>query len=282
MYDEHGLMNKLANEVSLFSEIFKLNELTESEIPHFRTSLNEVYNLAKELYEETNVFPLMSNVQLRNKKVLNELTENQIGLKIWEGFRKDLDKKYIQPLTEGTLYDINKDKTTQVLKCLTIVENDADPEISKNYALFESSLFEAIKDVIIPKDNILQMSKYVNELPKDYFDIFDRNVKTIKIEFNEALACLVSNIAVKMFKKGIQFSEEYNKDDYDLEKYKGISKIFDTTDELDTELDKFEISPKVKFEHDSELDALNEFDEDELDEKILDGDEKDVIDITQK
>ena len=49
MYDEHGLMNKLANEVSLFSEIFKLNELTESEIPHFRTSLNEVYNLAKEL-----------------------------------------------------------------------------------------------------------------------------------------------------------------------------------------------------------------------------------------
>lgn len=282
MYDEHGLMNKLANEVSLFSEIFKLNELTESEIPHFRTSLNEVYNLAKELYEETNVFPLMSNVQLRNKKVLNELTENQIGLKIWEGFRKDLDKKYIQPLTEGTLYDINKDKTTQVLKCLTIVENDADPEISKNYALFESSLFEAIKDVIIPKDNILQMSKYVNELPKDYFDIFDRNVKTIKIEFNEALACLVSNIAVKMFKKGIQFSEEYNKDDYDLEKYKGISKIFDTTDELDKELDKFEISPKVKFEHDSELDALNEFDEDELDEKILDGDEKDVIDITQK
>ena len=31
------------------------------------------------------------------------------------------------------------------------------------------------------------MSKYVTELPKDYFDIFDRNVKTIKIEFNEAI-----------------------------------------------------------------------------------------------
>ena len=99
--------------------------------------------------------------------------------------------------------------------------------------------------------------------------------RSIKDELNETLKNLTCCLAVNMFKSGIQFAKEFNKDDYKFEDYKGISKLLDSKDDdLDQILDtKTSEATKLKKEDEE---SLTEKDHIDLDvENILDKNEND-------
>ena len=232
---------KCQMDIPLFAELFK-NYLHESEIPAFKDMLIRTYDLAQELHEEANVIPQISIVSLRSKKKLQSLTENEINEQVYNAFRSKVDNEFTEPLTKDKILTLNENDVSKIIQVIVKSDTDLDPEISKKYGLFEKTIGNVLKDVILPKDTILSMKDYAENVDPDYFNIFDKNIKTVKAEFNEAVDKLIKNLAIRMFKCGVQFENKDLKDSINLDDYKGISSLIVNKDELDETLDKIEIS----------------------------------------
>ena len=232
---------KAKTDLKLFGELFS-NYLTESEIPQFKTMIINAYELAKELYEESNVVPQVANVSLRSKRKLEALTENEIKDIVYNTFRSKITKEFASPLESGKLLTLHENDVDHIVKVLIKSDSDLDPEISKKYGIFEKVVGNTLREVILPNDSILNMKNYAEKVDPSYYSTFDRNIKTVKEEFNEAVNILVRNLALKMFKAGVKFAEGSDKDSYNFEDYKGISELISDRDPLDEALDKVEIS----------------------------------------
>ena len=275
MYNTDAFAQKTQNDILFFGELFKKFALEESEFNVLRDHLKETYILAKELYEECNIQPLASHTKLRSKAILQNLSENDIVYHQYKKFSKDLNKDFITPLTECSINTIYENESTKIVNAILSTDNSLDPEIAKSYAIFESVLGDVLKDFIIPNDNVISMTKYASKQSPEYFNVFERNIKQIKDELNETLKNLTCCLAVNMFKSGIQFAKEFDKDDYKFEDYKGISKLLDSKDDdLDQILDtKTSEAEKLKKEDEE---SLTEKDHIDLDvENILDKNEND-------
>lgn len=273
MYNTDAFAQKTQNDILFFGEVFKKFSIEENEFNQLKEYLKDTYILAKELYEECNIQPLASITKLRSKNILQNISENEIIYEQYKKFAKNIEKDYIKPLTEGSINTIYESESTKIVNAILSTDNPLDPEIAKSYAIFESVLGEVLKDFIIPNDNIISMTKYASKQSPEYFNVFERNIKHIKDELNESLKGLTCCLAVKMFKAGVQFGQEFNKDDYKFEDYKGISDLLDPKeDELDKILDtKVTEASKLK---DSEDENLSEKDHIDIDvENLLDKDE---------
>lgn len=269
VFRENMFEMKAKNDLLLFKEIIP-QYLEESEYPIFTSLLENTYNLLQQLYEETNVAPKSTLIPLRSKAKIESITENEISTMIYRNFRSDLDKNFVNPLLKGNLQSIHENDMGNILRIIINSKSDLDPEISKKYAIFEKVFGNSIKELILPKDNELEMASYVSKLDPDYFNIFDRNVKEIKHEFNEEIQKLISNLAIRMFKKCIEFSDGEDKEKFDLDNYKGLSTLIGEDDSIDTELKKF---PELK-EEDEE--AFHEEDE-SANDKLENLDIEDII-----
>lgn len=253
-YTPQEFQAKAQIDIALFSELFS-NYLTESDVPAFTQMLIKAYDLAQELHEESNVVPQLSVTSLRSKKKLQTLTENEINQQFYNAFRERVNKKFVEPLERGKLLSIHENDIGKIIRVIVNSDTELDPEISKKYGIFEKTIYESLKDIILPRDTILNIKDYAEKVQPDYFNIFDRNIKTVKAEFNEAVDVLVKNLALKMFKCAIKFADNKNSDDYKLDDYKGISTLINDKDELDLSLDKINVTKPT-------------LDEDELEELI--------------
>lgn len=250
---------KVGMDLKLFQELLK-NYIEESELPAFKNLLTESYLSYKELLQETSVVPVPSIIALRKKKVNETITENEVTSIIYEAFRKDLEKNFVKPLQNGEINSLYESEMGNIFKIVVNSDTDLDPEISRKYAIFEKVVKDTISNIILPNDNLIKMNDYASKLDGKYFEVFDRTIREIKQDFNESVEKFANNLACKMFKKGIQFGAEYNKDEFELEKYKGLSAFLNKKDILDETLSKF--PEKVKEDHDSE--SLDSDDIDEL------------------
>lgn len=273
MYNTDSFAQKAQNDILFFGEVFKKFSIEENEFNQLKEHLKDTYILAKELYEECNIQPLASITKLRSKNILQNISENEIIYEQYKKFAKNIEKDYIKPLTEGSINTIYENESAKIVNAILSTDNPLDPEIAKSYAIFESVLGEVLKDFIIPNDNVISMTKYASKQSPEYFNVFERNIKHIKDELNDSLKSLTCCLAVKMFKAGVQFGQEFNKDDYKFEDYKGISDLLDPKeDELDKILDiKVSEASKLK---ETEEENLSEKDHIDVDvEKILDKDD---------
>lgn len=255
-YSPQEFQAKAQIDITLFGELFA-NYLHESEIPDFTNMLVKTYDLAQELHEESNVLPQISLTSLRSKRKLQSLTENEIKDLFYGSFREKVNKSYVEPLERGKLLTLNENDVDRIIKIIIKSDADLDPEISKKYGLFEKTISEALKDVILPRDSILNMKDYAEKVSPEYFSIFDRNLKTVKVEFNEAVDVLVKNLALRMFKCGVQLSNDADKDSFKVDDYQGISSLISSKDDLDEALDKIKIE-KPSFDEDTITDLVKE------------------------
>lgn len=241
-YSPNEFHAKCKMDVPLFAELFK-NYLTESEIPVFQNMLIKTYDLAQQLHEEANVMPQVSMVSLRSKRKLQSLTENEINELVYNTFRTKVDNEFVNPLTNGSILTENENDVSKIVSIIVKSDTDLDPEISKKYGLFEKTIGNSLKDFILPKDTILNMKEYAEGVSPEYFEIFDKNIKTVKAEFNEAVDSLIKNLAIRMFKCGIKLADKDIKiESLNLDNYKGISSLIVDKDELDEVLDKIEVN----------------------------------------
>lgn len=240
-YTPQEFQAKAQIDIALFSELFS-NYLTESDIPAFTNMLIKAYDLAQELHEESNVVPQVSVTSLRSKKKLQSLTENEINEQFYNAFREKVNKKFIDPLEKGKLLSIHENDVGKIISIIVKSDTDLDPEISKKYGIFEKTISESLKDIVLPRDTILNMKSYAEGVDSEYFNIFDRNIKTVKAEFNEAIDVLVKNLALKIFKCAIKFADNKSPNDFNLDDYKGISTLINNKDELDEALDKINVT----------------------------------------
>lgn len=234
---------KAKTDLKLFGELFS-NYLTENEIPQFKEMIIKTYDLARELYEETNVAPQVANVSLRTKRKIEALTENEIKDIIYNSFRSKIVKDFSGPLESGKLLTLHENDVEHIIKVLVKSDSDLDPEISKKYGIFEKVVGNTLKEVILPNDSILNMKNYAEKVDPEYYSTFDRNIKIVKCEFNDAVKVLVRNLALKMFKAGVKFAEGTDKDAYNFDDYKGISELISEEDPLDEALEKVKIVDK--------------------------------------
>ena len=255
-YSPQEFQAKASIDLTLFGELFE-NYLTESEIPYFTTQLVKVYDLAQELHEESNVVPQLSMTSLRSKRKLQSLTENEIKELFYNSFRDKVNKSYVEPLERGKLLTLNENDVDRIIRIVVKSDSDLDPEISKKYGLFEKTISSALKDVILPRDTILNMKDYADKVSPEYYGIFDRNLKIVKSEFNDALEGLVKNLALRMFKCGMKVADGCNKDSFDIDNYQGISSFITDKDELDDSLDKIKII-KPSLDEDEISDLIKE------------------------
>lgn len=247
MYSDNAFISKTTQDFKLFEELVKTNITESSDIELFKGSIAKTYKLVKELYEEANCLPLSSELKLRNhKKVAETITENEIAHIVYSAFRKDVESKYITPLNENTLNDIYESEMDNVFKIIVKTNSDLDPEISRKYSIFEKIVKDSLKNIIIPKDSLKDMNRFVDRSGSNYFEVFDRTIREIKQELNEEINKLACNLAIRMFKKGIKFGAEYNKEDFELDKYMGLSNVFKNEDALDIKIG--EMPDKIKEE----------------------------------
>ena len=170
------------------------------------------------------------------------MTENEINEQFYNAFRDKVNKKFIDPLEKGKLLSIHENDVGKIISLIVKSDTDLDPEISKKYGIFEKTISESLKDIVLPRDTILNMKSYAEGVDNEYFNIFDRNIKTVKAEFNEAIDILVKNLALKIFKCAIKFADNKSSNDFNLDDYKGISTLINNKDELDEALDKINVT----------------------------------------
>lgn len=266
MFNTEAFAVKTQNDILFFGELFKKYSLEESEFEELKNHLRKTYILAKEIFEECDILPLAGTTKLRSKNILQEMSESDIVFQQYKKFSKEINKDYIQPLTEGSLNVLYENETNKIIGAILNTENNLDTEIAKNYAIFESVLSGIVKDFIIPKDNLLGMIKYASSQSPEYFNVFDRNIKHIKEELNFSLEKFVSCLAIKMFKAGIQFAEDHKKEDYNFDSYKGLSKILNKDqDDLDLILsEKQEAADKIKENFEDDMDHSDQLNIDDI------------------
>lgn len=243
-YSPQEFQAKTQIDITLFGELFT-NYLTENEIPEFSKMLVTTYDLLQEMHEETNVQPQLSMTSLRSERKLKSLTENEIKEMFYTNFRDKVNKSFTEPFERGKLLTLNENDVDRIVKIIIRSDSDLDPEISKKYGLFEKTIHDSLKDVILPKDTILNMKQYAENVSPEYFSVFDRNLKTVKAELNDAIEILVKNLALRMFKKGMEVSCDVNKDELKVDDYQGISSFLTTKDDLDEALDKIKVEKPV-------------------------------------
>ena len=207
------------------ASLFKLlaSDYFQENSSDFYQALKKPYEHAFSIIEEAGVPIIASVPSMRKNNVDEVLTENDQQNLIYSKFKNIIEESFVKPLNSNNLNVIYENEFSQVIDVLTEGENDLDAEISTKYAIFESTIGKALREIILPKDTEYQVSKYINGTDERYYELFEKNIRVIKRDFDNSLDELSRILACAMAKKGAVFNEETQEDIFS--KYGGLGKI---------------------------------------------------------
>jgi len=266
------------------SKVYK--ELNETVLDLFKQALLE----SIELYQETNVKPRYLSPSLNMK----DIEESKIIEIYNKQFSTYLTESYIIPLRKGSV--ANLEESAQIKKLTKyLIENGIEENIDNivAYLPFENRVKEFLENILIPEPAKNRINYFVESQDLAYFDIFEKNAKTLTESLENVIEKISSLISPFLFKKSVDIDSDMNPT-----KYAGISmtckKINDGPLECNVSKDSSEdgdgedtsevaedIEDEIKkVEKISEDDAKEM--EDDLEAKAIMGDDEPEIDDDDK
>ena len=95
--------------------------------------------------------------------------------------------------------------------------NKIDNELFLKYALFENTLVQNCKKIILPTVLEERTDNFIGQQDAEYFEVFTKNALSLKNEITENIIQMVSMVAPKLFE------ESTGMKDSGVENFAGIS-----------------------------------------------------------
>ena len=213
-FNKNVFVLKTERDLQFFKDLI---ETTFADMPRIK---EEMYNKIKEilveaieLYKETNTKPRFINPNL----VRQDLTENEIINIYKKNFKNYLEKNYLKKIKSNQLEENEINEIKQFTKFL--VENNYNVNLDEImvYYPFEKALASFFESIIIPDLSKRKIQLFMESQHPDYFELFDKNAKTLMESIEEKIAKIASMLAPFLFKDIVDADIEKP------EKYAGIS-----------------------------------------------------------
>jgi len=220
IFQENKMISKLENDAMFLASLSE--KLEESSKEEYFGKLQELLENTDKLFREVDMKPRTCSVVLDTQELTEESAMNIYKRHLTENVTKD----YIQPLTEGTLIQDNKEASKLILEASLSagITSDVDSELFLKYALFENTIAQNIKGILIPEVLEERTQTFLNVQSKEYFDIFEENAGTLLEKIQEDSMEIAAMISPSIFLESVSESNNELKLE-DITKYKGASKI---------------------------------------------------------
>jgi len=212
-YNESKLEHKLYHDANFFNHLG--SKLEESEKTEFLGKLKELFETTVLLYKEVDMKPRTISQAVDSQ----ELTENVIYDIYSKYLTENINKEYALPLLEGTLLEDHKSESKLLMESAIAADviHDLNSELYVKYALFENTLFENYRRIILPGVLLERTENYINNQDSEYFELFENDAQTLLNNLNSSIHELVTLTAPGLFEESTGISAS---------QFKGISKIF--------------------------------------------------------
>lgn len=214
-YKELLVENKLINDGNFLVYLGKkyLNE-NSKDYQTYLGVIEECIDTFNKLHMEVDIQPRFISPALNYNKTLTENVKIDIYKK---HFEESLTKKFSQPLLEGKLFTVYKDSTKLILENIMHADDSSlNIELFTKYAIFESCLFDTIKNTLVPDYNQNEINDFINKQNPEYFDMFDQDAQTLNNNLNGAIKKITIIIGPKMFNEAAGLNVATNDEDVDF------------------------------------------------------------------
>ena len=212
-YSDQILENKLIKDIGFFKEIGE-RYIQESHSEQYGSKLKALLENVEGIYKEVNVKPYLVSAALNENTIgkvrLNQkqLTENEI-FKIYSNYlEKNIRNSFSKPLFEGTLLNDYKKDIKSLMEAVVITESASEigenTELFTKYAIFEKLIYESIMDIMFPGNTKEKIELFENTQNQEYFEVFEKNIRTMRKELQENCLDLASMIAPTMFANSVE------------------------------------------------------------------------------
>jgi len=196
IYNDSIMESKLENDALFLSTL--IQESTEEDKELYFKHLGILLETTSNFFKEVDLKPRQYSNALNTSK---EITESSVLSIYVKAFSDTINKEFAQPLTEGHLISDNEDSAKLILESTLNagLASDVDAETFIKYALFENTLSQNIKRVMVPEELNESINRFINNQEESYFELFEENaVELIKIIEENAMV-LSGIIAPKLF-----------------------------------------------------------------------------------
>jgi hypothetical protein len=198
-YREFLIENKMLHDGNFLVSLGKkyLQPSNETGYQEFYSIIAESITIYNKLCMETDIQPKLISPALNYDKALTESTKLEIYK---EHFITALNKNYSQPLLEGKLLTIHEKETKLLLESAAIAgELNIDMDMFIKYALFESTLYDTLSNILIPEFTRKEISSFIGAQSPEYFEMFNENATVLFKQLNENIQKLTIAIGPMMF-----------------------------------------------------------------------------------
>ncbi len=212
-FNDEKLVLKLENDGRFFAGLTTV--LEESQIEKYYEHLGLLLEATQDIFKEVNMKPRTCSQAVDTQ----ELTESTIDGIYSKNFTDAVNKDYSLPLFEGTLLEVYKDEARLLTEAAIAagVTGEVDNELFLKYALFENTLVQNCKNIILPEVLEERTDNFISQQDEEYFEVFTKNALSLKNEINENIISIVSMIAPKLFEESTGLK------DSGVDKFAGIS-----------------------------------------------------------
>lgn len=198
-YREFLIENKMIQDGNFLVSLGKkyLEPLNEASFKEFYAVIVESITIYNKLCMETDIQPKLISPALNYDKALTESTKLEIYK---DYFVNNLNKKFSQPLLEGKLLTTYETETKLLLENIAVAEElNIDLDNFVKYALFESTLYDTLSNIIIPDFTKKEINKFITAQSPEYFEMFNENANILFKQLNENIQKLTLAIGPMMF-----------------------------------------------------------------------------------
>ena len=214
VFNEDKLEAKLTNDGTFFAGMSSV--LEESERETYFGHLETLLEATQDLFKEVNMKPRTCSQAVDTQ----ELNENTIQGIYTKHFTDQVNKDFALPLMEGTLLESYNDEARLLTEAAIASEltKEIDTELFLKYALFENTLVQNSKHIILPEILEERTDSFIGQQDAEYFEVFTKNAAALKDTITESIISMTALIAPKLFEESTGLKES------GVEKFAGISK----------------------------------------------------------
>jgi len=214
VFNASKLELKLESDGRFFADLTSVLEESEKEV--YFEKLETLLEATVGIFKEVNMKPRTCSQAVDTQ----ELTESTISEIYSKNFTDAVNKDYSLPLFEGTLLDMYKSEARLLTEAAVKADmtSEMDTELFLKYALFENTLVQNCKRIILPEVLEERTDAFINQQDEEYFEVFTNNAKALKEEIQESIISMVSMIAPKLFEESTSLKNS------GCEKFAGISR----------------------------------------------------------
>jgi hypothetical protein len=201
-YRELLVENKMVNDGNFLLDLSnKYFAGSPERLKEFKDTIVESIVLFNKLHMEADIQPRLISPALNYDKAITESTKIEIYKK---HFIADLTKNYSQPLLENKLFSKYEHETKLLLEnVINAGVTDIDIDSFSKYALFESVMFDALRNILLPEYSRKEINYFIESQSPEYFTMFEENARVLYQSLNENIKKLTVALSPELYNESV-------------------------------------------------------------------------------